>query len=958
MPNYDLGTARGTIELNYKSDGPERAERDLGKLKRGAEETSASFDRAGNAVGIAGVAIAAGLGLAAKSAIDFEKQLSGIKAVSGATAQEMEKIREKALQIGKDTKFSASEAALAMEELVKAGVSTTDVMNGAADATVALAAAGEVDLPFAAEIAANALNVFGLSAQQMPRVADLIAGAANASAINVQEFGYSLQQAGAVADLAGVSFDDLAVSIALMGQAGIKGSDAGTSLKTFLSNLQPTTIKQIELFRELGLMTENGTNRFYDQTGALKSMADVAQILNDATSSMTAQQKQLTLELLFGSDAIRAAAIITEGGAAGFNTMAEAMGKVKAADVAAVRMDNLAGKIEQFKGSAETAAIQIGSVLLPYLTQFVNGISRLVGWFTDLDPAMQKAIILTAAIGGGTLLAVAAILKITAGIMQMVRTIKIMIPVIKAAALATKAFTTALLTNPIFLVIAAIVALVAGLVWLYKNNETARKIMDAVWNAIKIAIKATVDWIVNVAWPAIVAAWNAISDGAIWLWNILKAAWNGIMAAVNATVAGIQAAWRFLTKVWNGIAAGASFLWNIITTVFNGIKAVISTVVSVVATIISTYVKLWLAGFTGFINALKAIWDAFWGTFGGVIKAVFGLIVAIIKLALAVIELMIDVALLAIMTVWSTVWNAVKAVVTTVLDAIKTVISTAFDIIKSVISTALDFIIAYATTVWSAVWNVIKAVSDAIVNVVTTAWNAVVPPVVSAVNAIWGVISSIFNTIKSFITGAVNTITGALSNAWNTARNAVAGPFNEIKNTVTNAINAVVTTVMGLAGRILGAVSNFGSLLFNAGKNLIQGLIDGITNMIGKLTSKLNSITDMIPDVKGPESRDKKLLTPSGEWIMQSLITGISNEVPTMEALLGDITRNTIVRNATVSAAMASTAGQAVAASTSTSTSFETNFNLHGVDPESAESVAYRINRRFGRVLAAAGVPA
>ena len=176
-----------------------------------------------------GAVAAGGFGLAVNAAAGFEQRLSGIKAVSGATEAQMAAISDKALQLGADTKFSASEAAQAIEELVKAGISVDDALNGAADATVNLAAAGEIELPRAAEIAANAMSVFNLQASEMPHVADLIAGAANASAIDVEQFAQSLQQSGAAANLAGLSFDDLSVGIAAMGNAGIKGSDAGVA---------------------------------------------------------------------------------------------------------------------------------------------------------------------------------------------------------------------------------------------------------------------------------------------------------------------------------------------------------------------------------------------------------------------------------------------------------------------------------------------------------------------------------------------------------------------------------------------------------------------------------------------------------------------------------------------------------------------------------------------------------
>ena len=224
MPaSYNLGTAEGTIRINYDGTGATKAQQSLQQTAVVGKNTGASLQQAGNQAGIAAGLLAAGFGYAAKKAIDFEHQISAIGAVSGATRDQLEAMRKKSLQLGADTVFSASQAALAMEELAKAGISVTDILGGAADATVALAAAGGIELADAATIAANAMNSFGLAAKDLPKVVDNIAGAANASAIDVHQFGLSLQQVGAVAHLAGLSFADTAVAIAEMGNAGIKG---------------------------------------------------------------------------------------------------------------------------------------------------------------------------------------------------------------------------------------------------------------------------------------------------------------------------------------------------------------------------------------------------------------------------------------------------------------------------------------------------------------------------------------------------------------------------------------------------------------------------------------------------------------------------------------------------------------------------------------------------------------
>jgi TP901 family phage tail tape measure protein len=384
VADYNLGTARGIIQIDYRGTGPKQAAADINATGAAASKSSGLLggykkQLIGLGAGfIAARAIVGGFAAAIKTVSDFEKQMSAVGAVSGATASQMDALRGKAIQLGRDTVFTSTEAAQAMEELVKAGLSVDDVLNGAADAAVALAAAGGIGIPEAATLAANAMNQFNLSATEMMATVDTIAGAANASAIDVSQLGQSLKQVGAVANLAGLSFDDTATAIAEMGNAGIVGSDAGTSLKTMLQNLQPTTLKQINLFKELGLLTEDGSNQFFDAAGNIKSYGEVSQVLQNALKGQTNQQKLLNLETLFGTDAIRAAAIAANEGSAGFDALNTEMHKVTAADVAAKRLDNLSGSVQQLGGSIEAAILMGGSGALPALRSLVDGMTEAV----------------------------------------------------------------------------------------------------------------------------------------------------------------------------------------------------------------------------------------------------------------------------------------------------------------------------------------------------------------------------------------------------------------------------------------------------------------------------------------------------------------------------------------------------------------------------------------------------
>lgn len=360
-----------------------------------------------------------GFGLAA----DFEAQMSSIKALSGLAAEDMERVKNVALEAGKATKFSGLEAAQGLEELIKAGLSTENALAGL-EGALNLAAAGEISVADAAEIASTALNAFKKDGMSVADAADILAGAANASATDVGELKFALSAAGSVASAVGLSFEDTNTALAVLAQNGLKGSDAGTSLKTMLMNLQPGTKEQSALFKELGLATMDvekgmanlekegfgsldqyvtnttdakfGTkefgdevekaawkmgfydNAFFDANGTIEELPKIAGALKNALKDMTDQQRLSALETLFGSDAIRAANILYSEGETGINKMSAAMKNFTAAEVAQERINNFKGALDELMGTIETLTIEGFTPLLELATPGVKVLTDLL----------------------------------------------------------------------------------------------------------------------------------------------------------------------------------------------------------------------------------------------------------------------------------------------------------------------------------------------------------------------------------------------------------------------------------------------------------------------------------------------------------------------------------------------------------------------------------------------------
>ena len=754
MADYNLGTARGKIEVD--SSGLVQSFTEAKATQKGfmasIEKSSTKLTLLGATTAAAGAGIVAGFAGATIAAASFEKGIDAIGAVSGASQKQLDLMRQKALDLGAETKFSAGEAASAMEELAKAGVSVTDILNGAADATVALAAAGEVALPEAATIASNAMNAFGLKAKDLPRVADLIAGAANASAIDVGEFGYSLQMAGSVANLAGISFDDLSVAIAQMGNAGIKGSDAGTSLKTMLMNLNPQTDKQIKLAKQLGIVTKDGANAFFDENGKAKSLADISQVLQNSFKGMTKQQKLAKMEILFGSDAIRAASVLTDQGAKGFDKMSRAMGKVKAADVAKARMDNLAGAFEELKGSIETMLIQIGTPFLDALKGIAEKATGVVNAFSKLSPATQEWIAkITLGIGillllGGTfMIAVVQTVKFIST-MKTLKTTLMGFEAVKKATAAMKAFNLSLLTNPIVLIVVALIALGVAFYVLYKKSETFRRVVQTIWSALKDGIGIVVR-VAKKIWSALNGAFNAIVDAGRKVIDFIKGNWKTVLLTMINPVGLILLAWKaFGPKILAALSDAGSaildFLKGLPSKIAFALGFIVGSFIRFHITLVQTAVRIGVAVVRTLVSAFMRLPGLVWCGIQATLNFVKRLPGLLWNLLLLAAVKVYEFGVRAIK--WAIA--AGKGVVNGVINFIKSLPGKLWDLLV----TAVNKIKTFATNAASAAADVGRSIYNGIVDGIKALPEAVGDILSNAISAIKSKIGEAFNAVKGF----------------------------------------------------------------------------------------------------------------------------------------------------------------------------------------------------------------
>lgn len=340
-----LADGKVVIETGLDSSGIEQGLKKLGGItKKGLKVAATAV--AGTSAALAGVAT-----VAIKTGSDFEAQMSRVKAISGATEQEFAKLKEQAIELGADTAFSSGQAAEGMENLAAAGFTTNEILE-AMPGLLDLAAASGEDLSNSSDIAASTLRGFGLVAEDVGHVADVLAENANRTNSSVAETGEAMKYIAPLARAAGISMEETAAAIGIMANAGIQGGQAGTTLRGALSRLSRPTEDMQEAMSELGVS-------FYDSEGKMLSLTDQVDVLGKAMEGMTDEQKNNYLVTLYGQEALSGMLALINEGPESLESLTKAYttcdGSAKKA--AETMQDNLKGAVEQLSGSAESLGI-------------------------------------------------------------------------------------------------------------------------------------------------------------------------------------------------------------------------------------------------------------------------------------------------------------------------------------------------------------------------------------------------------------------------------------------------------------------------------------------------------------------------------------------------------------------------------------------------------------------------
>jgi len=650
---------------------------------------------------------------------NFNDAMSQAAGALDKPMSEMEDLRQLAIQTGQDTVFSATDAGNAITELAKGGLTEADIKAGALKTTMDLAASSGMDLGEAANVVVQAMGAFGLSANESAEAANALAGAAAASSTDVEPLTQALAQCSAGAKNAGWSIQETTAVLARFADAGIEGSDAGTSLKTMLQRLAAPTDSAATMIEQLGIQTR-------DSSGTLLGASEIAEELQDKLGGLDSASRDAALSTIFGSDAMRAATVMMNSGTEGLQKYIDAANDQEAAQrLANSQMSDGSRAIEELKGSLETAAIQIGDTLAPIVQKVAELITALVNKFSALPEGVQQVIvvvgILVAALGpllmviGQISLGISAVAGTLSKLSGIGGVVTNLIGGIKTAVTGLLGIITA---HP---VIAAITAIIVTLVALYNKFEWFRDGVNGILKAIKDGFFAAWDGIVEFFTETIPNAWNEMVS----FFQGIPAWWNGIWDSVQAK---FESVWTSIMEIpiikdsferlkedlggiWTGIKMLAENTWEFIK------NATLAPVLLLIDLVTGDFEKLKsdLENILNNIkNAVANIWDS-------------------------------------IKEITSNIWNEIKNVVSTLVSLVKETAISGFEALRDGIKNAIRELPKIVSDIFEKIGSTISGWID-------NAWewgadfiNGLKEGILSGVRGIVDAVKGIGDKIRSFL---------------------------------------------------------------------------------------------------------------------------------------------------------------------------------------------------------------
>lgn len=662
----------------------------------------------------------------------FDASMSQVAAVSGATGEDLDKLRAKAKEMGSSTKFTASEAADAFNYMAMAGWKTEDMLGGI-EGVLSLAAAGNTDLAKTSDIVTDALTAFGKEAKDAGNLADIMAAASSNANTNIELMGETFKYVAPVAGAMGYSMEDTSVAIGLMANAGIKGTQAGTSLRSVLTRLAAPPKEAAEAMDKLDISITNAD-------GTMKPFGEVINILRDRFDGLSESEQTQMAKSLAGQEAMSGLLAIVNAAPADYEKLTDAINDSNgaAADMAEIMQDNLSGDLTKLGSKLEGVQLELYEKFEPALRAGVEVLSELLDaldWVVDHSTEFVAAL---AAMGAG----IAAYVAYTTALNVMKNGWMALEIVQKAVTAAQWLMNAAMAANPIGLIIAAIVALVAAFVVLWNKSEGFRNFWINLWENIKSACSEAweaISGFFTAAWDKIQEIWGGITEWFSNLWQSIKDIFSTIATWIDENVFQpimefFQPLITFFQEAWAIISELAAGCWELIKAVWSAVSTWFDE--NIVQPVRSFFSGLWSSiseAASSAWSAIKGVWQAVTGWFNSTIVQ-------------------------PISNFFTNMWNKLKT---------------------------------GASNAWSGIKNVFAPVADWFREKFSAAWQKV--------KDVFSTGGKVFDGIKEGIEKAFKTVVNAIIRGINKV---IAIPFNAINNTLDRIRNVSIAGITPFSGLI------------------------------------------------------------------------------------------------------------------------------------------------------------
>ncbi|MBO0962025.1 phage tail tape measure protein [Neobacillus sp. MM2021_6] len=898
-----------------------------------------------------GVATAGGLGMAVKTAANFEFAMSRVAALSGATDKELKQLTATAEKLGRETSFTASQAAEGMQYLAMAGYKTNDVIS-AMPGLLAMAAAGQTELGETADIASNILSGFGLKASETARVADILTKTFTSSNTDLRMLGYTMKYVGPVAKASGQSLEMMAASAGILGNAGIQADSAGTALRMMLIRLAKPPRMAKDALKQLGITIS-------DSQGNMKDLSVIIGELSEATKDMGEADRLAAIAKISGTEASAAMLALMDAGQGTIEKFTKELENSggTAEKIAAKQLENLKGQLIILSSAIESAAISFGNALLPALKKITSGIQSFMNWFNGLSEATKSFIAISAALSAVFMLIVGPMLIMVGFLPSIISgfsSIALMLGMTSKALLRVTAISFGWI-SAILLIVSALVIAYNECEW-FRNAVNAAlswivKATKAVGEAIKIAFGVAVDWSIqkiNQFKPAFSAIGSWFSEAFIGALSAISSFFSklnekfgivekivdyvkssfdtvgGIIATISpllarlalgflgvsgpigwiiATVISLMATLFKLSKTNEDVRAAFESVWN-------GIKTVFTSVLSVVKPILDAFAKAFIELAPQFAETGRVIGESLvtlGPTFSQLGQAFSGLVVAIISLlpnfmeiGKAVVHVAVTV-LPQLLSVAEQVFKGMLTIVSNVLPIIINLINTIVPIILAIVTNVLPMLLKIFVSVFQMIVSVIVAVMpviigliQALVPVITAIVTTVLPLLLSIIQAVFPVILAIIQAVIPVVIAIIKVAADIITNVLVPAIAFILSIVQAVFPVIVSIIDAALKIVMGIIKVVTGIIKGDWSTVWSGIKSIFAGVWEAIKAIvIGAINLIKTIISGAWSLIKGLTETVWNAIKSLFSSVLSGIVSIVTSGFNAMVSIIGSIS-NTI----------------------------------------------------------------